>query len=73
MTFFHHSMTDQELTRAADSMENPFTRVLSDRLVRRADQLQRIARLADISPDLPPTGDDCLDRLEWVATIAREE
>lgn len=71
--FFHHSMTDRELIRAADACENPQLRTLADRLARRADQLQRIARMADISPDLPPTADDCLDRLERVATIAREE
>jgi hypothetical protein len=73
MTFYHSSMTDRELIRAAESMENPFTRFLSGRLATRADQLREVQALADVSPDLPPTGDDCLDRLESIAAIVARD
>jgi ribosomal protein L18E len=71
MTFFHHSMTDAELTRAADATENPFLRMVSERLAERRAQLATIAQLSEINPDTPPTGDECMDRLERVNTISR--
>lgn len=72
MTFFHHTMTDRELIRAAEACEGQHLRMLADRLATRATQLATIARLSDISPTTPPTADNCLDRLQRIQDTATE-
>lgn len=43
--YFHHTMTDGELIRAADACENPQLRMLADRLESRSNALAQLLRL----------------------------
>ena len=49
--YFHHSLTDQELIRAADSTENPAIRFMADRLATRRAQLDKIRDLTQSCTD----------------------
>lgn len=71
--FFHSTMTDAELIRAADAGENPHLRLMADRLKTRGDQLREIARLADVDAYTPPTADEIMDRLCRVSDISARD